>query len=139
MQNDRIFIVAGLICLLAGLSIGLWFFTPMGGDLSLVPSHVHFNLLGWATLALYGLIHRAYPKLGESRLAKIQLLLALSGAFFLPLGFGLPRGSPVHIPLVALGAFCGYLGAIFFCRHVRPVTMRIRWEPKSSRRRKSLS
>ena len=114
MQYDRIFIVAGLSCLLAGLSLGLYFMTPMGGNLSLLPSHVHSNLLGWATLALYGLIHRAYPNLGDNRLAKVQLFLAITGAFALPLGFGLPRGSPAHIPLIALGAFGGYLGAILF-------------------------
>jgi len=114
MSYDRVFIVAGLVCLLAGLSLGLWFFTPMGGDLSLIPSHVHFNLLGWATLALYGLVHRAYPKMGGLWLARPQLVLALAGAVLMPLGFALPRGSAAHIPFIGAGALCGYLGAILF-------------------------
>jgi len=97
-----------------GISVGFWFMTPMGGDLALLPTHAHFNLFGWATLAIYGLIHKAYPQLAKGRLAALQFGLAILGSFCLPVGFGIARDNPVHKMLIGLGAISGATAAVLF-------------------------
>jgi len=114
LRYDVWFIVSALGCLLAGISVGFWFMTPMGGDLSLLPTHAHFNLFGWATLAIYGLIHRAYPQLAKGRLAAFQFGLAILGSFCLPLGFGIARDNHAHKMLIGLGAISGATAAVLF-------------------------
>ena len=89
MRYDIWFVLVAFICLLAGEAMGIW----MGAafDFTLSPVHAHINLLGWVTLALYGIMHHIYPALGKSKLAMIQFLAAivsvplmgLSLAFFL--------------------------------------------------------
>jgi cbb3-type cytochrome oxidase subunit 1 len=37
--------------------------------------HAHLNLLGWVSLALIGLIYRAYPQAGNTRLAGLHFWL----------------------------------------------------------------
>lgn len=108
------FIAAALVCLLGGIGVGFWFMTPMGGNLALLPTHAHFNLFGWVTLALYGLIHHAYPQLGSTRLARFQFALAVLGGVGLPIGFALARDNPAHKPLIGLAAASGALAAILF-------------------------
>lgn len=76
MRYDFIFIVTALLCLLVGEGLGIHM--GINQDFTLVPAHVHLNLLGWVTLALFGLTHRAYPALATSRMA------AFSAGFRLP-------------------------------------------------------
>lgn len=114
MRYDVWFIAIALLCLLAGISLGFWFMTPFGGDLAQLPSHAHFNLLGWVTLALYGLIHHAFPALANSRFATPQFWLAVVGGICLPVGFATPHEIPLHNILVGVGAFGGALAALSF-------------------------
>jgi hypothetical protein len=85
MRYDVLFIVAALLCLLIGEVFGIWM-SQDEARFMLSPAHAHLNLAGWATLALYGLMHRAYPALASSRLALIQFLAAALGAFVLAAG-----------------------------------------------------
>jgi hypothetical protein len=45
----------------------------------LVPVHAHFNLLGWASLALIGLVYLQFPLAGAHRLATVQFWLHNAG------------------------------------------------------------
>ncbi|WP_054775081.1 hypothetical protein [Methylogaea oryzae] len=49
----------------------------MGASESFVlrPVHTHLNLLGWATLALAGLVYSVFPQTARSRLAAIHFWL----------------------------------------------------------------
>ena len=95
MRYDIILIGAGLLCLLGGEGFGIW----MGAneDFTLAPAHAHLNLVGWASLSLYGLIHRAYPALAASRLAGAQAIVAIIAAISAPftISYVLLGGSPV--------------------------------------------
>ena len=77
------FIVAAL-CGLTGMALGIWM--GMNEDFTLAPAHAHVNLLGWVTLALYGLYHRGVARPSD-RLAWVQVVSAalgvplLSGSF----------------------------------------------------------
>jgi cbb3-type cytochrome oxidase subunit 1 len=50
---------------------------PLGAseNFTLRSVHAHINLLGWATMALAGLIYSVFPQTGQSRLAKIHFWL----------------------------------------------------------------
>ena len=56
--------------LVAGVAMGI----VMGitHEFVLAPVHAHINLLGWATLAIIGVIYHAYPAAGETRLATVH-------------------------------------------------------------------
>jgi hypothetical protein len=108
------FIGWGLACLIAGVGLGFWFMTPGGGDLALLPTHVHLNLFGWVTLSLYGLIHGAFPQLAARRLAPAQFWLAVVGGVCLPIGFGIARDSPAHRIVLGVGALSGATAAVLF-------------------------
>jgi hypothetical protein len=42
------------------------------GDHSLFAVHAHVNLLGWVSMALFGLISALYPSIAEGRMAAAQ-------------------------------------------------------------------
>ncbi|HET8870922.1 MAG TPA: hypothetical protein VFM48_10770, partial [Aquabacterium sp.] len=45
------------------------------GDHMMMPVHAHLNLLGWVSMALFGLIGLAYPQVHEGRVATVQFWL----------------------------------------------------------------
>ena len=48
-------------------------------DHSLSPAHAHLNLIGWATMGLFGVYYHVVPEASEGRLPMIHYLLALAG------------------------------------------------------------
>jgi hypothetical protein len=94
-----------LLCLLAGETMGVWM--GLAHDFTLAPVHAHLNLLGWVTLAAYGLIHRAYPALGASRMAGAQCVLAICASVAMPAGiaFAMLTQNPIVALFAALGVF----------------------------------
>lgn len=57
--------------------VGVWLGIYMGasGDRSLYPVHAHLNLLGWVSMALFGILFRKFPAMGASPLAQAQFWL----------------------------------------------------------------
>jgi len=60
----------GAVYLFAGAVMGL----AMGiaNDFSLMSVHAHISLLGWATMAIAGIVYIQIPAYGETRLAAIH-------------------------------------------------------------------
>lgn len=88
-MNNRIdlqFILLGTLMLIAGVLIGIGM--GMKEDFTLVPVHAHANLVGWASLMLFGLTYRAYPSLCERKLAKVHFYVSGAAAVLLPIGIG---------------------------------------------------
>jgi drug/metabolite transporter (DMT)-like permease len=67
-------IVTAAVFGVIGMAMGL--FMGIGGDFSLSHAHSHINLVGWVTLAIYGLYHRGFVRKRYSP-AWIQAVLAL--------------------------------------------------------------
>jgi hypothetical protein len=116
MRYDVSFICAGLLALLIGEGVGIW--TGIGQDFTFAPAHAHLNLVGWVTLCLYGLAHRAYPELAGSRLAAAQAWIAIPSAFVLPVGIAFAVtshdvASPVLF-MAVIGAFGVLIGTALF-------------------------
>lgn len=70
------------------------------GDHSLFPLHAHINLLGWVSMALFGLTGTAYPSVAAGRAAGVQFWMhnvgvpVMLGALLLKLK-GVETAEPV--------------------------------------------
>ncbi len=114
MRYPMVFIAAGLICLLIGEAFGMWI-SQAPERFPLHPAHAHLNLTGWVTLALYGLIHRAYPDLATAKLAPIQCLFAIVGPFVMSPGIFIAINSGERdLMLAILGSLLVIIGTVLF-------------------------
>jgi hypothetical protein len=82
-------------------------------DFSLAPVHAHLNLVGWASLALFGLAYRGWPELARSPLAPLHLVLSGGGAVLLPAGIWFARAGGGIAPAL-VGAVMAMAGALVF-------------------------
>jgi len=98
-----IWIKAAVIYFIMGVGLGIYM--GASGDHLLVPVHAHFNLLGWASLALIGLVYLQFPLAGAHRLARVQFWLHNAGllaAMVLLIAF--LRGNTGLDPLLGLAS-----------------------------------
>jgi hypothetical protein len=80
---DRAFFTLAVLMGLAGMLLGIQM--GMAHDFQLVPVHAHINLVGWVSLALFGIGYRlGFAKSGG--LGVLHFWVAAAGAFLLPLG-----------------------------------------------------
>ncbi|MFZ2028688.1 MAG: hypothetical protein WAU68_00135 [Vitreimonas sp.] len=115
MRYPAIFVTVGLLCLLVGEGFGIWISQDMGAREQLHPAHAHLNLAGWVTLALYGLIHRAFPALAAAKLAPLQCILAILGAILMPPGILMAITSgEQNVTLAIVGSLGVLLGTLLF-------------------------
>src|SRR5437899_395345 len=109
----KIAVVYLLIGALLGLGMGI------AQNFALIPVHAHLLLLGWASLALAGVVYHLYPAASTTRLARIHFWLHNLGlpAFIVGLGF-LLTGSEWALPLGIAGAIAVLLGLMLFAANV---------------------
>ncbi|HEX2555989.1 MAG TPA: hypothetical protein VHL98_20010 [Microvirga sp.] len=96
---DLPFLFLALLSLAVGVSLGIW----MGivHDFQFAPVHAHLNLLGWVSLAIFGLCYRAYPSLAGSWLAPAHFGFAVAGVVVFPVGIALSiTGVTVAVAIV---------------------------------------
>jgi hypothetical protein len=105
---DIWFLLMATCCLTAGVSLGIY----MGivHDFSLAPVHAHTNLLGWASLALFGLAYRAWPSLREGWSARLHFVLCAPAAVLFP--FGIFVAVTYENPALAILAAFLWLGGV---------------------------
>jgi hypothetical protein len=82
-------------------------------DLQLVAVHTHINLVGWASLALFGVIYLLYPELAASRLALVHFWLSAPSAAVFPVGIYLAQVHQIHAVVIAT-SLLWLLGALVF-------------------------
>ena len=88
MRNiDLKFLLLAVLCLTVGVSLGL--FMAIKHDFMLAPVHAHLNLLGWVSLALFGIVYRIYPELAERKLAAVHFYLSAPSAVMMPAGIAM--------------------------------------------------
>ncbi|WP_417418492.1 hypothetical protein [Hoeflea sp.] len=71
------FFVIGVLCVTLGMFWGIQM--SISGDHMLAGAHAHLNLVGWVTMALFGLYYTVTPSAAASVLAKLHLVLAIAG------------------------------------------------------------
>lgn len=111
MSLPRSFLLAALVYALAGMGLGIHM--GIGQDFAAAPVHAHINLVGWVTMALFGLIHRAYPALREIKLAWPQFWICQAGALLLVIGIARSIFADEH-EIVAVGSVLTILSMVLF-------------------------
>ena len=109
----RIWLKIAVLYLLAGSTFGL--IMGLTHQFQFAPVHAHANLLGWATLALAGVIYWLCPRAGGHWLGLAHFWLQNLGLPVFVVGlFFLYAGHPAAEPVVALGAVVALLGIVCF-------------------------
>ena len=117
------FLKIAVAYLVVGITMGL--VMGMLHNFALAPVHAHVNLLGWASLALVGLIYHLYPEAGKTTLARVHFWLHNVSLPVLMIGLAfLLTGHEAFDPVVAVGSVA-MVGALFVFAaniflHVRP-------------------
>jgi cbb3-type cytochrome oxidase subunit 1 len=111
------FLKIAVVYLFLGALLGL----TMGitQNFALVPVHAHLLLLGWASLALAGVVYHLYPAASTTRLARIHFWLHNLGlpVFMVALGL-LLTGREALVPVVAISASVVLIGLAIFATNV---------------------
>ena len=123
---DSKFLFLSSLMLCAGVAMGIIMAATQ--DFSLSPVHAHANLLGWASMALFGLTYRAYPHLQTSWAAKFHWVLAAPAAVLFPIGvyFAITYHSETVVMFAAFAwaagvlLFAGQMAALAFGREAAP-------------------
>jgi hypothetical protein len=79
MSLSTWFLRLAVLYLIAGVCLGI--FMAASNDHSMFPVHAHLNLLGWVSLALFGLFYRAWPQAAQSRLARVHFWVYVPAHF----------------------------------------------------------
>ena len=81
--------------------------------------HAHINLLGWATLALSGIIYTLFPKAGQNRLAIVHFWLHNIGLPLFVIGlFLLATNDQRGVAFAIVGSSLAILGILVFATNV---------------------
>lgn len=107
------FLRLGILSLTVGVGLGMW----MGSqeDFTLRPVHAHINLIGWTSLTLMGLFHRALPHASKGMLPWIQFTLMLVGFLLMMPSLALMLlGNLTALPFLLAGEVTTALGILLF-------------------------
>lgn len=91
------------IYLVVGVSLGI----HMGKshEFLLAPVHAHINLLGWATMALMGILHHLFPGQLVNKLAQVQFWLHQVGTPILLVALAMMlTGNAAMEPVVGMAS-----------------------------------
>jgi hypothetical protein len=112
-----IWLKLAVMYLMIGIALGI----AMGAseNLTLRSVHAHVNLLGWATMALAGLIYSVFPQAGMSRLAKIHFWLHNISlpVMLVALSF-LMLGNKQAVPALGAAEIVAALGIVTFAANI---------------------
>lgn len=106
------FIIASLTAVI-GVSLGVYM--GIGRDHTLAPVHVHLNLIGWASLFLFGLFYKTHP-LTVGKAAVAQVGMSVAGYVIMMSGFAgfLLTGSEGFMPFAITGSLLVWAGFAMF-------------------------
>ena len=97
------------------VAVALGLYMGMTEKFTQVPVHAHLNLLGWVSMALFGLIYQAWPAAGETRLAHWHFWIHnLSLPVFMVVLFMMLAGNAGLGPVVGMVATVTLIGIVLF-------------------------
>jgi len=104
------FIRLAVIYLIIGVGLGIYMASSHSFEQR--DTHAHANLLGWASLAISGIIYHLYPKLANHLLAKVHFWLHNLGLPVTLIGIALiySGNPPIGEPLAGIGSSVVSLG-----------------------------
>ena len=113
MRIAQYCLVVAAVAALCGMSLGIYMATHQ--DFTLAPAHAHLNLLGWVSMALYGLWYRG-SQITRPRLAWTQAIVATMGfaTMVVALALMLTTGKHGYEALIGVGAVLAVIGMLLF-------------------------
>jgi len=112
------FLKIAVVYLFVGACLGL----GMGitQKFTLVPVHAHLLLLGWASLALAGVVYHFYPAASTTRMAQVHFWLHNLGlpVFMIALAYLLTTNAEGATPVVGIAATAVVIGLCLFMINV---------------------
>jgi hypothetical protein len=109
----NLFLRLAVVYLLLGVTLGI--VMAASHDYTFTPVHAHLNLLGWASMALFGLWYRSAPAAAETRLAKVHFWLHNTMLPILMVTLTLFIGGNKAVePVLALAAVVTGIGLVCF-------------------------
>ncbi|KKK38042.1 cytochrome c oxidase [Mesobacillus campisalis] len=110
----KIAVVYFVIAIILGIVMGITH------DFSLTSVHAHLNLLGWVSMALFGIFYHLYPQAGKGGLAKTHFWLHNLGLPLMQGGISAMTftGNESLVVLAIIGSLVVVLGGILFALNV---------------------
>ena len=102
------------------VATGLGLYMGMTGEHGLIPVHAHLNLLGWASLALTGILYDRFPAATTTRLYPIHFWvynITLPVAM-LALALLLLRGNEALVPVVGVVSLVLFASIVVFAANI---------------------
>jgi cbb3-type cytochrome oxidase subunit 1 len=81
------FFAAGVLAVTGGMLWGIQM--AASGDHLMAPAHAHLNLVGWVTMAMFGVYYHLHPRAAGRGLARVHFVVALAGLVILVPGIAL--------------------------------------------------
>jgi cbb3-type cytochrome oxidase subunit 1 len=102
------------------VSLALGFVMALSEDHSLVSVHSHLGLLGWAAMAITGIVYLVLPRCGSSRLATVHFWLHNIGLPIMMISLVVltESGDTRAAPLVGVGSILVIAGLLAFTVNV---------------------
>jgi hypothetical protein len=117
----RISVSIGLFGMLGGMAMGIT------QNFILAPAHGHFILLGFIVMFLSALYYHTMPEAAATKLASIQALISIIGAFLFPIGIVCVRlgDRALLMPVLMAGWLVVLTGMLLFVVVVFRSTSRV--------------
>jgi cbb3-type cytochrome oxidase subunit 1 len=107
------FMLSAILFVVIGMVLGLYMGPSQ--DFTLVPVHVHLNLLGWATMMLFGLYYRTDPASAGKAIAGWHFWIAFIGMVLFAVGLtGLQLGNPSLELVLIVGSVMSLVAMLIF-------------------------
>ncbi len=120
MRTGDLFLRTGVIAGTAGMALGI--VMGISNDFAMRSVHAQINLLGWASMFLFGLFYRLVPQ-AEGKLARWHYGLTVAGLLTLTAGVAaIVSGQEMLAPLAKVGATLSIVGMALFVRAVFKAT-----------------
>jgi len=94
-----------------GFAFGIW--VGINESFDQAHRHAHINLVGWASMVLFGLLYRAFPALAENQLTAVHFALYNLGAVAFLVGIPLAQAHQT-VMLAAGGSLLVLVGMFTF-------------------------
>lgn len=105
------FFASAAIYVVCGMVFGIWMSATQ--DHSLAPVHGHLNLIGWVSMAIFGIFYHLVPSAADSRLAKVHFALMTLGVWILVPGIAMAIQGTSET-LAKIGSLLVLLGMLTF-------------------------
>jgi cbb3-type cytochrome oxidase subunit 1 len=114
MQNLAIkFIRCAVVYGIVGMTLGI--VMAASNDHGQAPTHTHINLLGWVSMAIFGLVYRAFPTFAVGTLPKVHFWIMNIGVIGMIAGlFLMFSGHMEFVPLTAVASLFVLAGMLLF-------------------------